>query len=381
MINELVSLVEADGEGKITISSAPGRVNLIGEHTDYNEGFVLPCAINLRTYVAARRRKDKKVKLISLNIKEQKIYDIEDIKPSYNWWSYITGCAYVLGIKEGFNISVFGEVPIGGGLSSSASLEVASMHAISNLFGIKLDKKETAFLCKKVENEFVGVPCGIMDQLCSALGEKRHALLIDCRTYETRYVGFPDDWKIVVCDSGVKHELGSSEYKKRQEECRMVVDVASKINPNIKSLRDLDMKTLEVIKQKIDPVLYKRAKYVIEENERVSECVKALINKDKQKVSELFLKSHLGLSRDYEVSCPELDILVETAYRFPSIIGARMTGGGFGGNTVNIVEKGKEKEFIDFISNEYRRITGKTLKAREVEIDSGVDGYTLDHKP
>lgn len=371
------NLVEAiddrDSFGDICIASAPGRVNLIGEHTDYNEGFVLPCAINLRTYAAAKMRKDKKVKVVSLNLNiEYTIDNIEDIKPSYNWWSYIIGCSYVLDIKSGFNIAVFGEVPIGGGLSSSASLEVASLCAISKLFGIKLEKKEIAFLCKKVENEFVGVPCGIMDQLCSAMGEKQHALLIDCRTYDIKFVKFPYEWKIIVCDSGIKHELGSSEYKNRQEECKQIVKIARQKYKKIKSLRDIDMETLQDIKDSLDSTLYKRAKFIIEENQRVIETVSAILDGDQKKISELFKKSHLGLSEDYQVSCRELDTLVQIAYEFPGLIGARMTGGGFGGNTINIVEKGKEQNFIEFISDEYQKETGRKLYPRIIEIDNGV---------
>lgn len=370
-MKRLIELINDESFGEISLSSAPGRVNLIGEHTDYNEGFVLPCAINLRTYTAAKRRKDKKIKVISLNMKSQYITDIEEIKPSYNWWSYIIGCAHILGIKDGFNIAVFGEVPIGGGLSSSASLEVASMCAISKLFGIKLEKKEIAFLCRKVENEFVGVPCGIMDQLCSSLGEKQHALLIDCRTYDIKPIRFPDDWKIVVSDSGVRHELGASEYKNRQEECKKVVEIAKQKHKYVKSLRDLDMGILQDIKGKLNDTLYKRAKFVIEENQRVIESASAISEINKGKIYELFRKSHIGLSEEYRVSCKELDILFQIAYEFPGLIGARMTGGGFGGNTINIVEKGAENKFIEFISQEYQKRTGRKLNARLIEIDSG----------
>lgn len=377
IIKSLISAVDQDSYGDFSISSAPGRVNLIGEHTDYNEGFVLPCAINLRTFCVARKRKDKNIRIVSLNLNKVHIQDIDDIKPSYNWWSYVLGCSYVLGIRQGFNIAIYGTVPLGGGLSSSASLEVSAMYAISNLFGLRLDRREIAFLSRRVENEFVGVPCGIMDQLCSSLGVKQNALFIDCRTYEVQNVKFPEDWKIVVCDSGVKHELGSSEYAKRQDECKKVVEIAKRFDQRIKSLRDISTQTLEKIKYNLDPVLYRRAKFIVEENQRVIEAVEAISKKDKGKVFELFSKSHIGLSKEYEVSCEELDILFDIAKSFEGIVGTRMTGGGFGGNTVNIVESGREMEFIDFISNRYMSVTGRKPISRLVQIDSGVQEHKI----
>ncbi len=385
IIDEIIKL--RDLKGKIFVSSAPGRVNLIGEHTDYNMGFVMPCAINLKTVAIGRFTNHKgEISIESLNLGEKIKVSFDNINPKRTWADYILGPIFLLRdkisnlINTGLDIIIKGNVPLGGGLSSSASCEVAISSLLNEMFSLKMGKIEIVRISKRAENEFVGVPCGIMDQMSSVFGKENHAMVIDCKTEEIEYIKFPENWSIVICDSGVKHKLGESEYKRRQSECQQALKIIkekTKGNYQIESLRDIDEYMLDILKRE-NEILWKRAKFVVEENKRVLTAKEAIKKGDKETISKTFIQSHIGLQREYEVSCEELDTLVETAYEFKYTIGARMTGAGFGGNTINIVEKGKEKEFAEFVKEKYKSKTNKKTDIRIVKISDGAKSFQVE---
>ncbi len=362
---------------RVCFSFAPGRVNLIGEHTDYHEGFVFPVAVNLRTFVAGRLRRDDLVCACSVNNRQKIEFRLSELAPPGQslWWTYALGPIYVLREEkihlDGMEFVIYGEVPQGGGLSSSAALEVAVLLFVNSLFNLSLPPDKVAYLARRAENEFAGVPCGIMDQWAAVFGREGHALFIDCRGMETEFVPVPGRWSIVVCDSGVRHSLASSEYAKRQEECRECLLAVRRKHPHVKALLDVTEEMLEEVRGEISEVAYRRCSYVLEENRRVLEAKEALRTGNREKVRELFGGSHEGLRYKYEVSCSELDVLVEIAGSIPGVVGARMTGGGFGGNTVNLVEKGMEEEFGRIICQEYKKHTGKEVKVRVLEAGEG----------
>jgi len=344
---------------------APGRVNLIGEHTDYNDGFVMPMAIEKEITMLIQLRPDRKVKFYSLDYDQMVEYDLDNFKYDEEniWANYILGVIdeiQKLGEKlQGFNLMFTGNVPQGSGLSSSAALEVVTALSISDLHKIKMDGVEMALLAQRAENNFVGVQCGIMDQYISRLGQKDHALLIDCRSNDYELVPFKNDnYQIVICNSKVERGLVDSEYNQRRNECNQAVEFFAKNeNAEVSALRDLDLETVEKYKDQLAENVYKRAHHVVSENERVLESQKALKADDMLKFGELMYASHRSLSEDYEVSCKELDILVDLAAA-ENITGARMTGAGFGGCTVNLVKKDKLEDFVDTIKVKYKEKTG-----------------------
>lgn len=343
---------------------APGRVNLIGEHTDYNDGFVMPMAIEKNITMLAQLRPDRKVKAYSLDYDKIAEFDLDNLKYDEEniWLNYIMGVVDEIqktGEKlQGFNLMFSGNVPQGSGLSSSAALEVVTALAVTDLHKIKMDGVEMALLAQRAENNFVGVQCGIMDQYISRLGKKDHALLIDCRSNEYELVPFKNDnYQIVICNSKVERGLVDSEYNQRRQECNQAVEFfAEKKDENITALRDVDLETVEEYKDELDENVYKRAHHVVSENERVLASKKALEADDMQKFGGLMYASHKSLSQDYEVSCKELDILVDLAAK-EDIEGARMTGAGFGGCTVNLVKKEKVDEFVENIKEKYKAET------------------------
>lgn len=351
------------------VYAAPGRVNLIGEHTDYNDGFVMPMAIEKDIRMVMQLREDKKVnaysldydKLIEFKI-DNLLYDKENI-----WVNYIKGIIDELqkmGKKlQGFNLIFTGDIPQGSGLSSSAALEVVTALAISDLHKIDIEAVELALLAQRAENNFVNVQCGIMDQYISRLGKKDNALLIDCRTNEYLLVPFEnEEYQIVICNSKVERGLVDSEYNKRRKECNQAVEFfAEKLDKNIKALRDLDLDTLHRYKEELSETVYKRAHHVISENKRVLAAKKALEANDMNNLGKLLYASHKSLSDDYEVSCDELDLLVDLASQQKGVKGARMTGAGFGGCTVNLVNKEYTADFVEKIKNKYYEKTN--LKA------------------
>jgi galactokinase len=361
---ELAQRFEALFGSPPAIFCAPGRVNLLGEHTDYNDGFVLPCAIALSTRVAIASRQDHKLVIRSEGFSEQFEFDLEKLPRAQGFW-----CDYVLGIAvmlretghsiPGANLLVRGEVPIGAGLSSSAAIEVASALAFLSLNEAQLPLPEVAKLCQRTENEFIGARVGIMDQFISCLGKAGHALLLDCRSLEFKLVPIPEDVRIVICNTMIKHDHANGEYNRRREECDEGVRILARWFPKIRALRDVSVEQLEQHASEMPVTIYKRCSHVASENQRVLEGARSLTGGNVQRFGELMRQSHCSLRDLYEVSCKELDVMVEIAEDLPGYRGGRMTGGGFGGCTVNLVEKQLAPAFAGQMSERYQAACGK----------------------
>jgi len=352
------------GHQEVRVTRAPGRVNLIGEHTDYNEGYVLPVPIDRHVWVATGRRGDRTVNLWADDFREQAEFQIDrtEYDVEHLWANYIIGVADVL-LKKGYilggaDMVIKGEVPQGAGLSSSAAIEMASAGAFVELFGLEIDPVEMAYVGKSAENEFVGVQCGIMDQFVSALGRPDHALLIDCRTNEYDHIPLDPGFKVVVVNTMVKRELASSAYNERRAQCEEGVKLLRTSLPHVRALRDVSIEDFEKHQYGLPDVVLKRCRHVISENSRVLEAVEALRAKRLDRFGELMYESHESLRDDYEVSSPELDALVEATRGTPGTVGARMTGAGFGGCTVNMVRKEDTRGFTRTIRDHYRNFTG-----------------------
>jgi galactokinase len=346
---------------------APGRVNLIGEHTDYNDGFVLPMAIGRETVVAAALRDDRRVRAFSLNLNEGVEFDLDNPGPPRRglWLDYLEGVAWALeqdGVRlNGADLMIASDVPLGAGLSSSAALEVSVGLALSSVSGREVDKVTLALCGQRAEHEYVGTQCGIMDQLVAALGRKGHALLIDCRSLYAKPVPLDTTRvSIVICDSQVKHELSSSEYNTRRRECERGVELLREAMPEIRALRDVSLEDFERHKERLPETVRNRCRHVVTENERTVRAAEALASNELEEMGRLMKLSHISLRDDYEVSCAELDLLVEIAGNFQGCLGARMTGGGFGGSTVNLVRRDALSDFQELISKEYPRVTNIT---------------------
>ncbi len=347
-----------------SISSAPGRVNLIGEHTDYNDGFVLPCAISFRTHVAVHAREDNKLIMCSEEFPGQFEFDVSALPAVHQslWCDYPVGVAVALrnsGFRlPGANVMVQGEVPVGAGLSSSAALEVASALAFLGLSGGSLPLPQVAQLCQRAENEFVGARVGIMDQFVACLGKAGHALMLDCRSLAYQFVPIPADLSIVICNTMVRHKLAGGEYNVRRAECEEGVRLLAKRIPGIAALRDVSVAQLENHRAELPEKIYRRCQHVVWENQRVLESSKALATGDLIAVGESMAASHRSLRDLYQVSCFELDVMVESAQRLPGFFGGRMTGGGFGGCTVNLVNTPDAEAFAEQIASRYQERTG-----------------------
>lgn len=357
---------------------APGRVNLIGEHTDYNNGFVLPAAIDKKIVLALGRNSLKKIRLYSVDMKQSFEVDLETplSKSGLHWPDYILGVVDQLqrnGYEtEGFDCVFGGDIPIGAGLSSSAALEGGTALGLSELFGLSLSKMEMTVLSQKAENEFVGVQCGIMDQFASIHGKTGHVIQLDCRSLEYELVPFRNpDVDIVLCDTNVHRELASSEYNIRRQQCEEGVRILQKYNPEIESLRDVELPLLEKYRDELRPVIYNRCKFVVEENGRVIDASEALVNNDFDLVGQKMYESHAGLRDLYEVSCLELDILVDIAGTADGVYGSRMMGGGFGGCTISLVNKNATEKFAATIQKEYSKKTGNEIPVYRASIADG----------
>lgn len=363
----------------IRIVRAPARVNLIGEHTDYNEGYVMPVAINREIFFIARARDDGKFILSSLNFpKEIAEFSLDKIKREKElfWGDYPKGVIKEIikryGKIKGMEGVYWSNIPIGAGLSSSAAIEVATSLMVFSLNSFKISLLEIIKISQAAENNFVGVKCGIMDQFISTLGKRNKALLIDCRDYSYEYVPFNfKDVKIVVCNTKVKRELSSSEYNIRRSQCEEAVKIFKKYKRGIKSLRDLNIEDFEKYKDKLPEILKKRARHVVYENERVLKARKFLKEKNLEEFGNLLYESHRSLKEDYEVSSFELDTMVEIAKNTEGVFGARMTGAGFGGCTINLV---KEKVLEDFVKRVQREYYKKTKIMPEIYICEVVEG-------
>ncbi|MGC2238529.1 MAG: galactokinase [Pyrinomonadaceae bacterium] len=339
---------------------APGRVNLIGEHTDYNDGFVFPFAIDRETFVAGAARQGLKINVHALDVGEVFSFDLRDetFGRRGNWIDYVEGAARCVNkrfaLRRGADLIFSSTVPIGAGLSSSAALEVSVGFALLALSEIEINRKELAFAAQEAEHEFVGVRSGIMDQFASVFGEKNHALLLDCRSLEIEQIPLEiGETVIAVCDSRVKHELAAGEYNRRRRECETGVEILREALPDVKSLRDLSFEQFEKYQNLLPEKIKRRCRHVVTENVRTLAAAKCLREKNFQKAGQFMFLSHESLRDDYEVSCPELDELVEIAEKVEGVFGARMTGGGFGGCTVNLLEREAYEEFQKQINRNY----------------------------
>lgn len=366
-------------EGEPVIILSPGRVNLIGEHTDYNDGFVLPAAIDKVIVLAIMDNQTNKVRSFSSDMNESIEIDLskESGKQEFHWANYIKGIIAELRERDifvkGFDLVFGGNIPIGAGMSSSAALEGGLLLGLKTLFGFELSKSEMARTGQLTEHNHVGVRCGIMDQFINIHGQKGQALKLDCRTLDYEMVPFNrEDLSIVLCNSKVSHNLASSEYNVRRTQCEEGVDILKNYDPDIKNLRDVSLELIQEHKNELPTLVYQRCRFVIEENQRVLDGCKDLEQGDITSFGKRMYDSHTGLSKDYEVSCSELDALVEIAKNVPGVIGARMMGGGFGGCTINLVEERKVDVFVQLISTEYKSRTGIDPEIYITKIGRGV---------
>ncbi len=362
------------------VFSAPGRVNLIGEHTDYNEGFVLPMAANLRTYVAVGLRKDGQVRVHSVDLSETASFSLNGEKPSptgkQDWVSYVEGITRTLNLTGthfgGANLAIVSDVPIGAGLSSSAALEISVGFALAEIAGLKISRLDLARAAQEAEHVFVGTNSGLMDQLTATLAEENHAMLIDCRSFQVTQIPIRlSPAAIVICDTRVKHALVSSAYNERRRECERAVQLLNKKKPGVRALRDLDIDDLGLVED-LPEIERRRARHVVAENERTIQAAQALKASAVSKLGGLMVESHKSLRDDFEVSCRELNIMFQLALSQDGIAGARMMGGGFGGCTINLVDRAQLEIFNQRMTVGYQQATGLVPSIFEVKADPGV---------
>jgi len=341
---------------------APGRVNIIGEHTDYSGGLVMPMAIQLDTSVALSPRPDRWLVVSSDALGETTMLDLDALRPARHWSDYVAGVAAILQ-DEGHNLGgadlrIASTLPRGAGLSSSAALEVASGYALLAQAGAPIDRLALALACQRAENEFVGARVGIMDQYAACLGERCHALVIDCHSLEHRALPMPADIAVVVCNTMVRHSIATSQYNARREQIESATAYLAREQPHVKTLRDVSMEDLEQHRESLGSVAYKRARHIVSENARVAQAADALERGDLTRLGNLMANSHRSLRDDYDVSCDELDLMVDLASSEPGVIGTRMTGGGFGGCTVSLVHTSSADRVLASLQRRYAEITG-----------------------
>lgn len=358
---------------------APGRVNLIGEHTDYNAGFVMPAAINLSCYAECSPRDDRKLQIISTNFDDECEIDLDDrsLSARAHWSDYPVGVAVMLeraGHRlRGARLKLRSEVPMGSGLSSSAAVEVATACALVANADLTVDRKELALLCQKAENEFVGARVGIMDQFVSLFGREQKALLLDCRSLEYSLLPLPLRVRLVVCNTMVKHEHASSAYNERRAQCEAGVEHLAKFLPNVTALRDVTFAQLEQFGRDLPEVIFRRCRHVVTENARVLAAADALEKGELERFGRLMAESHASLRDDYEVSSRELDLMVELASKIEGVYGARMTGGGFGGCTINLVDVDHVETFTRLVAEGYEQATGLKPEIYVCEASNGAE--------
>jgi galactokinase len=346
------------------IYAAPARVNLIGEHTDYTGGLVMPMAIDFKTVAVVSGRQDGRAVFYSANYEEEVSFEIASLAraASGRWSDYPAGVLWSLleaGISmAGCNVSLMGDVPLGAGLSSSASIEVATAMALLGHSGIELPLEKVATLCRRAENEYVGAKSGIMDQFVVAGAVAHRAMLLDCRSLAFELLPLPDQVRVVICNSMVKHAVATGEYGNRRDEVEMGQDILRRERPGIELLRDATLEDLEVCKEKMTEESFARCRHIITENGRVLDARKALLDGDMGKFGELMVLAHESMRDDFAASCPEIDGLVRIAMQQPSCFGARITGGGFGGCTVNVVRADEAEGFVETLKREYSTSMG-----------------------
>lgn len=356
---------------------SPGRVNIIGEHTDYNEGYVLPAAIDKAIHVAVQKREDNIINLYAQDYNEQFECSLSTVEPSDKGWpNYILGVVDQLQKRDftigGFNLAIDGDVPLGAGLSSSAAVECATVFALNKLFDLKLDKMLMVRIAQLAEHTFAGVMCGIMDQFASMFGKKDHVIRLDCRSLQYEYVPLSlAGIKILLLNTNVKHSLSSSEYNTRRQQCEQGVKWIKEQRPDVNTLRDVNPGMLETYVAPKDELIYRRCKYVVEENIRLLSGCEDLLQGDVASLGKKMFRTHEGLSKEYEVSCKELDFLVDAVKDNPSVLGARMMGGGFGGCTINLIKEDAIEPLVEKLSKEYKEATGLELTAYVAQIEDG----------
>lgn len=369
---------------------APGRVNLIGEHTDYNGGFVLPVAIDRWITIIAQPREDDIIKIYSTDFDEDIIFSLNKIhRESPQWANYPKGVIHFLSQKKlmskGIDAVISGNIPHGIGLSSSAAIELATAYILQTIFHFDLPMLEMVKLCQRAENEFVGVNCGIMDQFISGFGKKDMALFIDCQTLKYQHIPFSlGDLSLVAVNSGVTHQLVKSEYNQRRKECEKGVKLINQLHSaktgtaaSFENLRGIDMPIFMQYSSSLPPVIAQRCRHVISENERVLKAVEVLKKNDLKSLGQLMNQSHQSMKEDYEISCPEIDCLVESAQSFPNCLGSRMTGGGFGGCTINLVNTTQIPQFQNHLSNSYKTHFARTCQFFDFKIVNGAEEFSM----
>jgi galactokinase len=381
LIKKFKELFKSTSE--IHLIRSPGRINLLGEHVDYNEGLVLPAAIDKYIYLAIQEREDDQIHLYSLYYKDYYKSTITDFKHSNNLWAnYILGVVdqYLKGGKnlKGFNLVFNGDIPQGAGLSSSAALECATAYGLQKINGFELSKMELAKLAQAAENDFVGVNCGLMDQFASLHGRINHLIQFDCQSLDYSYFPFSSsDYVFILFDSQVKHSLASSAYNERREQCEKGVELISENHSEIKSLRPVTPELLDRYVKSREPLIYQRCRFVVDEIRRVQEACQSLLADDFNRLGKLMYETHEGLSQDYEVSCLELDFLVDQVKKNPAVLGARMMGGGFGGCTINLIKKSHVDEVIADTTAAYKKQLGLEMKSYKVTLVDGTHDLGL----
>jgi galactokinase len=382
MINAILTekFKEHFNENPTLLVRAPGRINLIGEHTDYNNGFVLPAAIDKAIYFAISPRNDRKCILYASDLDDSHEFSLDNLQKSEkSWANFLIGVlAEIISrgkhINTGFNVVFGGDVPLGAGLSSSAAVESGIGFALNELYNLEFSKLDLALIAQQAEHKYAGVNCGIMDMFASIHGKANSVIKLDCQDLSFEYFPFDfPDYTLVLCNTGVKHNLGDSEYNQRRAECEEGIRILQSAFPQVDSLRDVSMQMLSSQADKLSPVVYNRCKYVVEEIERVTIACKALENGDLATFGQKMYETHEGLSKEYEVSCPELDFLVEHSQNFEAVVGARMMGGGFGGCTINLIKADAVDEFIKNISLAYLQAFNIQLQSYIVNISNGVE--------
>lgn len=367
---------ELYGEDPVLVRS-PGRINIIGEHTDYNDGFVMPAAVSKAIYFAVKPNNKGLYRFHSYDFNENFETKPENIEPSgISWANYLLGviAQFVKDDKEipGFDCVFGGDIPVGAGMSSSAAIETGIAYALNYIFSLGYESLPLVKFAQTAEHEYAGVQCGIMDQFAVVFGQDHQAIKLDCRTLDYEYAPIKsDDYLFVLVNTGVKHSLASSEYNKRRNECNTGVKLLQKYYPDIRALRDATEEMILDHKTEFTQEVFDRCLYVVQENKRVQMASEALENNDFQTLGELMYHSHAGLRDQYEVSCNELDFLVYTAETIDGVVGARMMGGGFGGCTINLIERDKLDVFKKIIWNKYKTPDGKQPDIIEVEVTEG----------